>query len=58
MKPSDISAVLHMAQYMNVAAAIRGEEELYYTSQEAVNTVNVILSIYRSAETGKTVCFD
>ena len=58
MKPSDISADLHMAQYMNIAAAIRGEDELYYTSQDAVHTVNVILSIYRSSETGKTVCLD
>ena len=58
IKPSDIGAELHQERYMNIAAALRGEEKLYYTAQDAVNTVNVILSIYRASETGETSYFE
>ncbi len=51
-KPEAISADLHTAQYKNIRAAICGEEPLYYTAMDAVNTVRVILSIYTSSETG------
>ena len=56
-KPADISADLHTAQYKNICAAIRGEKPLYYTAGEAVDTVKVILGIYESSQTGKTVFF-
>ena len=53
--PSAFSADLHTAQYRNICAAVRGEEPLKYTAQDAVNTVKVILAIYESSETGKTI---
>ena len=53
--PAAFSADLHTAQYRNICAGIRSEEALTYTAQDAVNTVNVILAIYESSETGKTI---
>ncbi len=55
--PAALNYDLHAAQYRNIAAALRGEEPLYYTAREAVNTVRVILEIYRSSETGRTLEF-
>ena len=55
--PSAIHTDLHTAQYRNIVGAILGTEPLYYTAKDAVNTVRVILSIYRSSETGETIHF-
>ncbi len=56
--PSAIGAELHTAQYRNICAAIRNEEALYYTAREATNTIKVVLAIYESSATGKTVILD
>jgi len=56
--PSAISAELHTLQYRDICAAVRGEKTLAYTAADAVNTVNVILAIYESSETGKTIIFE
>ena len=56
--PAAISADLHTAQYRNICAAIRGEEALSYCAVDAINAVNVILAIYESSETGKTITFE
>jgi len=56
--PSAFSADLHTTQYRNICAAIRNEEPLYYTALEAANTIKVILAIYESSETGKTIILD
>ncbi len=55
--PSAFSAELHTLQYRDICAAVRGEKSLAYTATDAVNTVNVILAIYESSETGKTIIF-
>ena len=54
-KPSAFGSELHTFQYRNIGAAIRGEEPLCYTAIDAVNTVGVILAIYESSETGRTI---
>ena len=56
--PSELSADLHTVQYRNICAAIHKEEPLYYTASEAANTIKVILAIYESSATGKTVVLD
>ncbi len=53
--PKDIGLGLHTKNYMNILAAFRGEEELYYKPEDAANTVRVICAIHESSKTGKTV---
>lgn len=53
--PKDIGLGLHTKNYENILAAFRGEEELYYTAEDAANTVRVICALHESSETGKTV---
>ena len=47
--PTAITTELHEAQFRNILAAVVGEETLYYTSAEAMQTVAVILAIYESS---------
>ena len=53
--PKDIGLGLHTKNYKNILAAFRGEEELYYTAEDAANTVRVICAIHESSDTRKTV---
>lgn len=53
--PMNIGTGLHGRIYENIIAAFEGKENLYYTAEDAANTVKVICGIYESSETGKAV---
>lgn len=55
--PAAISTAGHMRQYANILAAIRGEEELFYTAEDAMKTVRLICAIYESSKTGERIRF-
>ena len=52
--PTAITTELHEAQFRNILAAVVGEEPLYYTSTDAMNTIAVILAIYNPSHTANT----
>lgn len=53
--PMNISYAYHKQQYANILAAIKGEEPLLYTAKQAAQSVNTILSIYRSSKEEQTI---
>ncbi len=53
--PTAISTDLHEYQFGNILAAAAGEEPLYYTSKEALQTVAVITAIYESSRTQNSI---
>ena len=53
--PVAISTAGHMRQYANILAAIRGEEKLFYTAEDAMKTVQLICAIYESSATGQRI---
>lgn len=53
--PAAVDAAGHRLQLENLLAAIEGREKLLVDAEEGCNTVSVILGIYESARTGKTV---
>ncbi len=53
--PTAITTDLHEYQFRNILAAAAGEEPLYYTSREAMRTVDVIAAIYESSRTQNSI---
>ena len=53
--PAAFSFEGHRRQFNNIINAVLGKEKLEYTSKDAAETVKLILSIYKSSETGERV---